>query len=46
MCTREGDVIAASDGIRYDEPLLDALEESGVVDETTANAAWKVFEGA
>lgn len=46
LCTREGDVIAASDGIRYDEPLLDALEESGVVDETTANAAWKVFEGA
>ncbi len=46
LCTRDGYAIAASDGSRYKQPILDAMGESGVIDEKTAAAAWKVFEGA
>ncbi|MCM1466761.1 MAG: cache domain-containing protein, partial [Alistipes sp.] len=45
LCTREGEVIASSGGDRKDKAILDVLRETGVIDDATAEGAWKVFRG-
>ncbi len=44
LCTREGKVIAGSDGRVYEEPLIDAMTGSGVIDEGTGKSARAIFE--
>lgn len=46
LCTRDGSVIAASDASRHDQPLLDALQKSGIIDSRTAEDAWEIFRGS
>ena len=43
LCALDGTVIASSTAERYDEPLLDALCDSGYIDAETAESAWEVF---
>jgi len=45
LCAQNGDVIAASDGSGYEQPLLDAFHEEGVIDSASAAKAWQVFRG-
>ncbi|MCM1273662.1 MAG: response regulator [Clostridium sp.] len=45
LCTREGDVIATSDGRKQDKLLPDVLRDTGVIDAETAEKVWKVFRG-
>ncbi len=44
LCTPEGQAIASSDGVVYEKNLIDALEESGVIDPDTAAGARDIFE--
>ena len=44
LCTQEGQIVASSGG-SYDQSLLAALLENGVIDSQTADGAWKVFRG-
>ncbi len=43
LCTQEGRVVASSDAAVYEKPLLDALQEAGVIDAGTAADAWEIF---
>ncbi|MCM1058481.1 MAG: response regulator [Firmicutes bacterium] len=45
LCTREGDVVASSNGTKHDKLLPDVLRENGVVDNKTAENLWAVFHG-
>ncbi|MCM1045132.1 MAG: response regulator [Candidatus Gastranaerophilales bacterium] len=45
LCTRRGDVIASSNGEKYDEMLPDVLRDTGVIDAETAENVWSVFRG-
>ncbi|MCM1123595.1 MAG: response regulator [Eubacterium sp.] len=45
LCTRNGDVIASSNGEKYDELLPDVLRDAGVIDAATAEQVWTVFRG-
>ncbi len=44
LCTPEGQAIASSDDVVYEKNLIDALEESGVIDPDTAAGARDIFE--
>ncbi len=44
LCAPDGRVISGSDGRAYKGPLLDTLEETGVIDQTAANQVRQVFE--
>ncbi|MCM1115586.1 MAG: response regulator [Clostridium sp.] len=45
LCTKEGEVIASSNGSRDGGLLPETLYENGVIDEQTANDVWSVFRG-
>lgn len=45
LCTREGDVIASSNGVKHDNLLPDVLRDTGVIDTETAENIWTVFRG-
>ncbi|MCM1040305.1 MAG: response regulator [Ruminococcus sp.] len=45
LCTRHGDVIASSNGLRYDKLLPNVLRDEGVIDTETAENVWSVFRG-
>lgn len=45
LCTREGDIIASSNGSRHDGLLPDILRDTGVIDPDTAENVWTVFRG-
>ncbi|MDE5747837.1 MAG: cache domain-containing protein, partial [Acetatifactor sp.] len=44
LCTPDGRVIASSDGETYERHLLDALMETGVIDQEAADQVRQVFE--
>ncbi len=44
LCTRDGRVIASSDGRTYEKHLLDTLTETGVIDSAAADQVRQVFE--
>ncbi|MCM1283537.1 MAG: response regulator [Muribaculaceae bacterium] len=44
LCAPDGRVIASSNGGTYDQNLLDALTQTGVIDEATARQAQTVFD--
>lgn len=46
LCTRNGEVIASSNGEKYDKLLPDVLRDAGVIDAETAENVWTVFRGA
>ena len=43
LCSRDGMVIASSGGAGFDQPLLDALRDTGRIDAETARKAWEVL---
>ncbi|MCM1430715.1 MAG: response regulator [Muribaculaceae bacterium] len=43
LCTKEGNVIASSNGKKYEELLPEILQNDGVIDAVTAENVWKVF---
>ncbi|MCM1184745.1 MAG: hybrid sensor histidine kinase/response regulator, partial [Roseburia sp.] len=45
LCTVNGEVIASSNGERYDKLLPDVLRDGGVIDSKTAENVWAVFRG-
>ncbi|MCM1387995.1 MAG: response regulator [Bacillus sp. (in: Bacteria)] len=45
LCTRNGEVIASSNGEKYDKLLPDVLRDAGVIDAVTAENVWAVFRG-
>ncbi|MCM1174446.1 MAG: response regulator [Blautia sp.] len=45
LCTRDGEVIASSDGMKHDKLLPDVLRDTGVIDAGTAENVWTVFRG-
>ncbi|MCM1539734.1 MAG: response regulator [Blautia sp.] len=47
LCTRNGEVIASSNGEKYDESELlpDVLRDTGVIDAQTAENVWTVLRG-
>lgn len=44
LCSPNGRVIASSNGINYDEQLLDTLTETDMVDKNTASQVQQVFD--
>ena len=44
LCTEEGEIMAASPREKYDQPILEALENDGVIDSQTAKNAREVFQ--
>ncbi|MCM1286578.1 MAG: response regulator [Acetobacter sp.] len=46
LCTRNGEVIASSDGSKIDGLLPNTLYEKGIIDEETSKNVWSVFNGA
>ena len=44
LCTPDGRVIASSDGTTYEKHLLDALTETGVIDQAAASQVRQIFE--
>ncbi|MDE6749936.1 MAG: response regulator [Lachnospiraceae bacterium] len=44
LCTPDGTVIASSDGKDYENPLIDALTENGVIDRTVAEQVRQIFD--
>ncbi|MCM1084228.1 MAG: response regulator [Clostridium sp.] len=45
LCTQNGEVIASSMGGNQEKSLPDALRDSGVIDEQTAEKLWTVLRG-
>ncbi|MCM1213112.1 MAG: response regulator [Lachnospiraceae bacterium] len=47
LCTRNGEVIASSNGEKYEESELlpDVLRDAGVIDAQTSENVWTVFRG-
>ncbi|MCM1113528.1 MAG: response regulator [Muribaculum sp.] len=45
LCTRRGEVIASSNGIKYDKFLPDVLRDTRVIDADTAQKVWAIFRG-
>ncbi|MCM1159034.1 MAG: response regulator [Bacteroidales bacterium] len=45
LCTRDGEVIASSNGEKQDKLLPDVLRDNGVIDAQTAENVWTVFRG-
>ncbi|MCM1107414.1 MAG: response regulator [Blautia sp.] len=45
LCTKDGNVIASSNGKKYEELLPEVLLADGVIDAVTAENVWKVFRG-
>ncbi len=44
LCMQDGSVIASSDGGNYEGHIIDYMENSGIIDSVTAQAATLVFE--
>ncbi len=44
LCVADGRVIASSDGRVYDGHILDALTETGVIDQTAADQVCQIFD--
>lgn len=44
LCSPDGRVIASSDGVTYDEQLLDVLTETDIVDTETAGQVQQIFD--
>ncbi|MCM1468457.1 MAG: ATP-binding protein, partial [Alistipes sp.] len=44
LCSRDGRVIASSDGGTYEKSLLDVLSETEVIDQTVADQAQRIFD--
>ncbi len=44
LCAPDGSVIASSDGSVYEKHLIDALEETGVIDQAVAGQVREVFD--
>ncbi|MCM1143152.1 MAG: response regulator [Blautia sp.] len=45
LCTRKGEVIASSNGMKQDKLLPDVLRDTGVIDAQTSEDVWQVFRG-
>ena len=45
LCSRDGQVVASSEGKDYEQPLPDMMRDDGVIDAGTAEKVWSVFRG-